>query len=94
MSNNWEAVHSINTLVSDQLCSCRSWWVPGTDHAGAILAAPGFSCIYRDQSPLFLGNQTILLAELRIRLLVCDSSFGQCVKEILNLLELLMSCMS
>jgi hypothetical protein len=27
---------------------CRNWWVPGTDHAGAILAALGSSCIYID----------------------------------------------
>ena len=51
---------------------CRSWWVLGTDHAGAILAAPGFSCIYINQVPLISRNQTILLAELRVRLLVCD----------------------
>jgi hypothetical protein len=26
---------------------CRNWWVLGTDHAGAKLAALGPSCIYR-----------------------------------------------
>jgi hypothetical protein len=66
--SDWMEIYSFKWLRR-----CRSWWVPGTDHAGAILAAPGFSYIYIDQSPLFLGNQTILLAELRVRLSVCDS---------------------
>jgi hypothetical protein len=47
-------------------------WVPGTDHAGAILATLGFSCTYIDQDPLISRSQTILLAELRVRLSVCD----------------------
>jgi hypothetical protein len=34
-----------------------------TDHAGANLAALGFSCIYVDHIPLISRNKTILLAE-------------------------------
>jgi len=32
---------------------CRNWWVYGTDHAGARLAALGPSCIYRPRPPYF-----------------------------------------
>jgi len=46
---------SVRAITSVWLCigKCRNWWVLGTDHAGARLAALGPSCIYRPRPPYF-----------------------------------------